>query len=137
VAGASTFALGATFGHLVGLFHKHPVRQGLLGRPIFDPPLERQFGWLGMATGGAGVLLGFVTLLLGLNGWPVSRLWLYQLGSALLILVGLQLATSWLLMRVLEELSQRDELASRDRAGRESHEAALRAGVVGGTGHGG
>jgi len=135
VAGASTFALGATFGHLVGLFHKHPVRQGLLGRPIFDPPLERQFGWLGLTAGAAGVLLGVGTLLLGLSGWPVSRVWLYQLGSALLILVGLQLATSWLLMRVLEELSQRDELASRDRAGRASREAALHAGVIGSTGN--
>ncbi len=137
VAGVSTFALGATFGHLVGLFHKHPVRQGLLGRPIFDPPLERHFGWFGLATGAAGALLGFVTLFLGVGGWPVSRLWLYQLGSALLLLVGLQLTTSWLLMRVLEELSHREEMAIRDRAGQQAQEAPLRPNVVRGARHGG
>ncbi len=137
VAGASTFALGATFGYLVALFHKRPVRQGLLGRPIFDPPLEQCFGWLGLVAGAAGVLLGIVTLVLGIDGWPVSRLWLYQLGSALLILVGLQLVTSWLVMRVLDELSQREALVIRDRAGREAQEAALRAEVAGSAGHGG
>jgi hypothetical protein len=61
--------------------------------------------------------MGLVSLALGLNGWPVSRLWLYLLGSALLILVGLQLVISWVVMRVLEELSQRDILVSRDQAG--------------------
>ncbi len=137
VAGASIFALGATFGYLVGLFHKRPVRQGLFGRPIFARPLEQRFGWVGLATGAAGAVLGIVTLVLGVDGWPVSRLWLYQLGSALLILVGLQLMTSWLVMRVLEELSQREALVIRDRAGREAPEPALRPEVVGGAGHGG
>lgn len=137
VTGASTFALGATFGYLVTLFHKHPVRQGLLGRPIFDPPLEHHFGWLGLATGAAGVVLAIATLVLGIDGWPIARLWLYQLGSALLILVGVQLVTSWLLMRVLAELSQRDAQVLRDRAGRETQDAPLPAGIVGGTGHGG
>lgn len=136
VAGASTFALGATFGHLVTLFHKHPVRQGLFGRPIFDPPLERQFGWLGLVTACAGALLGAMTLALGLDGWTVSRLWLYQLGSALMILVGLQLVMSWLLMRVLDELSQREALVIRDRAGREQQEVALMAQAAGTVGRG-
>jgi glycosyltransferase involved in cell wall biosynthesis len=44
VAGVSIFALGATFNHLVSLFHGQAERQGLFGRPIFDPPLER-WGW--------------------------------------------------------------------------------------------
>ncbi len=53
VAGVSIFALGATFNYLVSLFHREPVRQGLFGngpwgRPIFDPPLDRHFGSLGL-----------------------------------------------------------------------------------------
>ena len=41
VTGVSIFTLGATFNYLVSLFHKEPIRQGLFGRPIFDPSLDR------------------------------------------------------------------------------------------------
>lgn len=117
ISGVSVFALGTTFNYLVSLFHRHPVRQGLFGRPIFNPSLDHHFGWMGVLTGVAGGVLGLLSLSLGLNGWPVSRLWLYLLGSAMLILIGLQLAISWLVMRVLEELSQRENLILRDHEG--------------------
>jgi len=107
VAGVSLFALGATFNYLVSLFRRQPVRQGLLGRPLFAAPLDRQFGWLGLAAGGLGAGLGLTTLLLGLFGqWEISRLWFWLLVSALLTLVGLQLVISWVLMRILERLSE-------------------------------
>jgi hypothetical protein len=118
VAGVSIFSLGATFNYLVSLFHKEPVRQGLFGRPIFDPPLDRQFGWMGLLAVLAGLALGTVTLALGLSGWPVSRLWLYMVGGAMLILVGMQLMISWVLMRVLEGLNQRERLVTADLNGR-------------------
>jgi glycosyltransferase involved in cell wall biosynthesis len=114
VAGISIFALGVTFNYLVSLFYKEPIRQGLFGKPIFDPPLETYFGWLGLLGFLAGLSLGIVSLVLGLNGWEVARLWLYMLGSAMLILVGVQLIIYWVLMHVLQELSQRDELARKD-----------------------
>ena len=50
-----------------------------------------------------------------LTGWEIARLWLYLLGGAMLILVGVQLVIYWLLVRVLEELSRREILAERDR----------------------
>jgi glycosyltransferase involved in cell wall biosynthesis len=118
VAGVSIFALGATFNYLVALFHRQPVRQGLFGRAIFDPPLDRQFGWLGLLILLGGLTLGGISLVLGFGGWPVSRLWLYLLGSAMLILVGLQLMISWVVMRVLEGLNQRELLVSADLNGR-------------------
>jgi len=118
VAGVSIFALGATFNYLVSLFHREPVRQGLFGRPIFDPPLDRSFGWLGLLALIAGLLLGGTSLGLGLSGWPVSRLWLYLLGSAMLILVGLQLMISWVVMRILEGLNQREQSIASDLNGR-------------------
>ena len=117
VAGVSLFALGATFNYLVSLFRKQPVRMGLFGKPIFDPPLDRQFGWMGLTGGGIGVILALGTLILGVNGWPIERLWLYLVGSALLILVGLQLTISWVLMRTLEELSERELHAQHDLSG--------------------
>ena len=104
-AGVSIFALGATFNYLVAIFHKRPIQQGLFGKPIFKPPLDHQFGWMGIIMILAGLILAVVVLL---QGWDVTRLWLYLLGSTMLVLVGIQLSISWLLMRVLEELSQRE-----------------------------
>ena len=81
VSGVSIFALGSTFNYLVALFHKEPVRQGLFGKPIFDPPLDRQFGWMGLLAALVGLIAGAVCLGFGFAGWPVSRLWLYLLGA--------------------------------------------------------
>jgi hypothetical protein len=117
VAGVSIFALGATFNYLVSLFHKEPIRQGLFGRPIFDPPLDRQFGWMGLLALLVGIVAGAISLGFGFAGWPVSRLWLYLLGSAMLILVGLQLMISWVVMRILEGLNQRGRMVAADMTG--------------------
>jgi len=69
---------------------------------------------MGLVSLVAGVFVGIVSLVLGLNGWTIDRLWLYLLGSAMFILVGIELVIFWLLMRVLEELSQRDVLVEMD-----------------------
>ncbi len=114
VAGVSLFALGSTFNYLVSLFYKRPIRQGLFGKPLFNPSLDHYFGWLGLVTFLGGIIIGSISVALGVNGWEISRLWLYLLGSAMIVLVGLQLIIYWVLMRVLEELSQRDDLTRKD-----------------------
>jgi hypothetical protein len=108
VIGVSVFLLGVTFNYLISLFYKRPVRQGLFGSPIFETPLDRQFWWMGLASLAVGLLLGLVSLILGLNGWEIARLWLYLLASAMFILMGIQLVIYWILLRVLDEISQRD-----------------------------
>lgn len=117
VGGVSLFGLGATFNYLVALLRKRPVRMGLFGKPIFDPPLDRHFGWMGLTIGGLGGILAATALVLGLQGWAFERLSLYLVGSSLLMLVGLQLGTSWILMRTLEELSEREIQAQHDLSG--------------------
>jgi glycosyltransferase involved in cell wall biosynthesis len=114
VVGFDLFALGATFNYLVALYNKDVVQKGLFGRPIFEPPLDRHFGWMGFLSlaGGAGV--GLVSLVLGLNGWPVERLWLYLLAGTMGVIMGIQLMTFWVVMRVLEELSSRDQAIRAD-----------------------
>jgi glycosyltransferase involved in cell wall biosynthesis len=107
VGGISIFALGATFNYLVTIFYKKKIRQGLFGKPIFSKPLESYFGWLGLISTGAGFLIGLASLILGLQGWEIARLWLYMLGSAMVMLVGIQLVLYWSLMRVLKDISMR------------------------------
>ena len=114
VAGINLFALGATFNYLVSLFYKKPIRQGLFGKPIFKNPLERQFGWIGIVCTLTGVAISVASLALGVGGWEIQRLWFYLLGSAMMFLVGIQLMIYWLLLRVLEELNQRDALTRQD-----------------------
>jgi len=112
--GFDLFALGATFNYLVALFNKDVVQKGLFGRPIFDPPLDRHFGWMGLAAIGGGLVLGIVGLILGLSGWHIERLWLYLTAGAMLVVMGVQLDIFWVIMRVLEELSRREQLIQSD-----------------------
>lgn len=114
ITGISVFSLGITFNYLVSLFYKEPIRQGLFGRPLFKQPLDRHFWWMGAGMLLLGVLIGIGSLLLGLNGWTIQRLWLYLLGSALFAIVGVQLIISWIVLRVLDELSQREHLIAKD-----------------------
>ncbi|HEY3473859.1 MAG TPA: glycosyltransferase family 2 protein [Anaerolineales bacterium] len=115
VTGVTLIALGITFNYLVALFYKTPIRQGLFGKPIFRTPLDRQFGWIGLAGLFAGLVIGITALALGVQGWEIGRLWFYMVGSALIFLVGVQLVVYWLLLRILEELSQREVLTRQDR----------------------
>src|SRR5687767_89410 len=114
VAGINIFALGVTFNYLVSLFYKKPIRQGLFGKPIFKAPLDLHFGWMGMVAVVLGLAIALVSLALGVQGWEIGRLWFYLLSSALLFLAGIQLVIYWLLLRILEELSQRDLLTKHD-----------------------
>jgi glycosyltransferase involved in cell wall biosynthesis len=114
VAGINIFALGVTFNYLVALFYKKPIRQGLFGKPIFKTPLDQHFGWMGIAAVMVGMVMGVVSLILGLQGWELERLWFYLLGSAMIFLAGIQLVVYWLLLRILEELNQRENLTRQD-----------------------
>lgn len=114
VSGINIFALGITFNYLVALFYKKPIRQGLFGAPIFKTPLDQHFGWMGILAMAAGLVVGVISLVLGIQGWVIERLWFYLLGSAMIFLVGIQLAVYWLLLRILEEISQRENLTRQD-----------------------
>jgi glycosyltransferase involved in cell wall biosynthesis len=120
VTGVNLFALGITFNYLVALFYKKPIRQGLFGKPIFRTPLDKQFGWIGFLAILAGPTIGLVALLLGADNWEIGRLWFYMVCSALIFLIGVQLVVYWLLLRILEELSQRETLTRQDRGLSES-----------------
>jgi hypothetical protein len=122
VTGLSIFTLGVTFNYLVSLFYRRPMRQGLFGRPLFgrrpsSRPLEDHFWWLGLLGLLTGVAMGVTSLILGINGWEVERLWMYLLVSAMLILMSVQLVADWIVLRVLAELSQRDVVTQQELRG--------------------
>jgi len=114
LVGLDLFAVGVMFNYMVSLFHKRPIRQGLFGRPLFRVPLERRFGWLGALAALAGVAIGIASLILGIGGWPIVRLWLYFLAGTMLTLVGIQLIVFWAIVLVLGELNEREALIQAD-----------------------
>ena len=114
ITGVNLLALGIAFNYLVALFYKTPIRQGLFGKPIFKTPLDKHFGWMGLSAIFAGLAIGLTALGLGMQGWEIGRLWFYMVGSAMIFLVGVQLVVYWLLLRILEELSQREMLTQQD-----------------------
>jgi glycosyltransferase involved in cell wall biosynthesis len=113
-AGLSIFTLGISFNYMVSLFYQEPIRQGLFGRPLFSEPIDRHFWWMGGLALIGGLAIGIASILLGLNGWAISRLWLYMLASAMLVLKGIQLVIYWVQLRVLDELSVRDAAVIRE-----------------------
>jgi glycosyltransferase involved in cell wall biosynthesis len=108
VGGVNLFALGASFNYLVSLFYRRPIRQGLFRKPILTRPIEQVFLPAGIAALTAGIAVSLVSFWLALRGWPIERLWLYLTGSAMMMLVGLQLGMAWLMAAVLRRLSQRE-----------------------------
>jgi len=111
-AGASIFALGAAFNYFVSLFYRRPIRQGLFRKPLLSAPIETYFLPSGIATTLLGIIIAGVSLRFSYNGWAIERLWLYLSGSAMLMLIGIQLLVSWLQMSVLRELSQQERRES-------------------------
>jgi glycosyltransferase involved in cell wall biosynthesis len=114
VTGVNLIALGIAFNYLVSLFYKKPIRQGLFGKPIFKTPVDKHFGWMGLASMLSGLAIGLIAPALAVHGWAIGRLWFYMVCSALTFLVGIQLVVYWLLLRILEELSQREILTKQD-----------------------
>jgi len=106
--GVSLFSLGITFNYLIALFYKHPVRQGLFGKPLFNTPLDQCFWWIGGLSCLVGLIAGGITIGLGIRGTGVERLWFYWLISAMFLLIGFQFILSWIILRVLDEIAIRE-----------------------------
>lgn len=125
VAGVSIVTLGRSFNYFVALFHKRPVRQGILGRPLFAGSrrsADEYMGWAGLALLALGIAIGIASLVLGVNGWSLQRLWIYYLASACFTLMGVQMVIGWVQVQVLDTLRIREDLAASDLRGKERYE---------------
>jgi glycosyltransferase involved in cell wall biosynthesis len=104
IVAVNLFSTGTVFNYIVSLFHRRPIRQGLFGRPVFRKPLEQRFGAIGIG------LFAFGALLFAASAFvPGSEpAWFLLVPSAMFVMTGIQLGTSWLLVYLLTELSKRD-----------------------------
>lgn len=105
IVAVNLFSTGTVFNYIVSLFHHRPIRQGLFGRPMFRKPLEQRFGAIGVGLFIVGVLLFIGALLIPGRTEPA---WFLVVPSAMFVMTGIQLGTSWLLVYLLTELSKRD-----------------------------
>jgi glycosyltransferase involved in cell wall biosynthesis len=125
VAGINLFAFGTLFNHVVSLFHRREIRQGLFGKPLMRRPLERHFGWIGALS----VVAGFaIYIFAAINRWTAANAtapWFAPAISALLVLTGLQLIGSWFLARVLGDLTLRDGKVQRDLSGAQPSKGSM------------
>jgi glycosyltransferase involved in cell wall biosynthesis len=117
VAGVTLYTTGTSFSYIVALFHKRPIRQGLLGPRGNGRKIEKHYWWLGLLAILAGVSLYAAAVLFDLTKPSSATSWFAPVASALMVLTGVQLVSAWGLARLLAELSVRDGLATQDLGG--------------------
>jgi hypothetical protein len=98
----------------VALFHKRPIRQGLLGRRGNGRKIERHYWWMGIILIILGVSSYAAAVYFDLTNPALAASWFAPVASALLILTGVQLVGAWGLARVLAELSNREDKTDLD-----------------------
>jgi hypothetical protein len=116
VAGITLYTTGTSFSYIVALFHKRPIRQGLLGPRGNGRKIEKHYWWLGLAAVLLGMGIYAAAVIYDLTNPARAASWFAPVVSALLVLMGVQLFSAWGLARVLAELSQR-EIATRSDLG--------------------
>jgi glycosyltransferase involved in cell wall biosynthesis len=104
IVAVNLFSIGTAFNYVVGLFHRRPIRQGLFGRPIFNKPMEMKFGTIGAIMLAVGAILFVVGLFVGRN----EPAWFLLIPSMLFVITGVQLGTSWMLVKTLATLATRE-----------------------------
>jgi len=104
IVAVNLFSIGTVFNYIVSLFHRRPIRQGLFGRPVFRKPVERRFG----AAGAVLILLGIVMFIAAVLDGSGEPAWFLLVPSAMFVMTGIQLLTSWMLVYLLAELSKRE-----------------------------
>jgi glycosyltransferase involved in cell wall biosynthesis len=104
VVAVNLFSIGTVFNYIVGLFHHRPIRQGLFGRPVFREPLEQRFGVIGIGL----IVVGLVLFVIAALVDSAQPAWYLLVPSAMFVMTGIQLCTSWMLVKVLSDLSKRD-----------------------------
>ncbi len=114
VLGTSVFSLGVMFSYLIAIFTHKPVRRGMFGRVIFDPPLDYYFGRIGAIAALSGIVISGIALALVAQEWTFEDMWFWLVFGSLLIVVGAQLGMSYLVIRVLDELAQREARTRRE-----------------------
>ncbi|MCB9454260.1 MAG: glycosyltransferase family 2 protein [Anaerolineaceae bacterium] len=121
IVAVNLFSIGTVFNYIVSMFHRRPIRQGLFGRPMFRKPLEQRFGSIGALL----TLVGIVLFIAGVLANSSEPAWTLLVLSAMFVMTGIQLMTSWLLVKVLGQLTQRDLRVASDMGSATNDENAV------------
>lgn len=119
VAGVTLYTSGSSFSYIVRLFHKRPIRQGLVGSSWGGRRIERHYWWMGIVSVLLGIGVYVASAIFDLTNPIHTNSWFTPTVSALLVLMGVQLVSAWGLARLLAELSLREGLAKEDMSGDE------------------
>ncbi|NOK59170.1 MAG: glycosyltransferase family 2 protein [Chloroflexi bacterium AL-W] len=114
VAGVTLYTTGTSFSYIVALFHKRPIRQGLLGRRGNGRKIEKHYWWFGLVAILSGFACYVAAVAADLTAATTTAPWFAPVVSALLVLTGIQLISAWGLARLLAELSIREAAANAD-----------------------
>lgn len=122
VTGINVITFGAFSNYILSLIHQRDFSaSSVLGRLLLRPPIIRKFAWIGWACLVSAVLLNYRTIFEYISTGKIFIHWSYILTGATLFLVGAQLLMASFLIKVL------DELAERNRLGLLTHESVDRA----------
>ncbi len=103
VGAVNLFSIGIAFNYVVSLFYRRPIRQGVFGRPIFNSPLEFKFGRVRASLLVVSAILFLVSLFI-----EPRPAWMPLVLSAMFAITGVQMGTTWMLIKTLNTLAQRD-----------------------------
>jgi hypothetical protein len=115
VVGLSMYSLGVTFNHIIARFLGHQkMRRGLFQRIPLETWIESGFGWAGSLSVSVGLVMTTISITVGSDHWEMTRVWLWLLGSALFVLIGVQLVLLWMVGRIMDRLAGRPEMIDED-----------------------
>jgi glycosyltransferase involved in cell wall biosynthesis len=117
VGGVTLYTTGTSFSYIVALFHKRPIRQGMIGPRGNGRKIEKHYWWLGILAVIVGVAVYAAAVAFDWTNPANQVSWFAPVASAMLVLTGLQLISAWSISRVLAELSLREGHAERDLSG--------------------
>lgn len=114
VTGINLMSFGAFSNYVLDIMHgKELNRHGLIGRYFLSRRVIRRSGLLGTTLMALAVALNHQTILEYLTKGHIYVHWSYVLTGATFFLVGLQLLMGSILIRILEELRERQQLFPR------------------------
>jgi len=114
VAGVNMVSFGIMANFILSIIHRQPLRPLWLSRLIYEKRLYGKFALIGFLLGLSGILINIPSMAEYFTTGNITVHWSYFVTGAVLILVGLQLFSLGVLLKIVEDLSLRGIRAKED-----------------------